>query len=240
MPLVAQEIPLAIKSLAIGFVQRDGQFNLAALLGLEVEKNELVDAEGKWLASYFPNYYKHHPFYTHVAEEDGELKNFICIDTESGLLVPKDSLTDQDLPLQADNDLETLFNDDKTPTDFLKDIVSSLQKYAAHHTKTLEACEQLQSLDLFCEYSANHQGQARTIRGLFQIDETKLNSLSANNLEALRDSGALMIAYGQLFSMPNIEPLLHARQLSKQHSASMADLSFDSSGASGSISFDNL
>ena len=49
--------------------------------------------------------------------------------------------------------------------------------------------------------------QKRPVKGLYRIDEEKLNQLADESFLALRKSQALAIAYGQLLSMGNIQKL---------------------------------
>ncbi|MBT3987288.1 MAG: hypothetical protein HOE89_07100 [Gammaproteobacteria bacterium] len=45
------------------------------------------------------------------------------------------------------------------------------------------------------------------IRGLFKLDEQKLNQLESTVFAKLRDSGALLLAYGHLFSLSQIDQI---------------------------------
>lgn len=229
-PLVAQELPKALMSLPIAFVPAAEGFVPVAVLGLRAGQNLFVAPDGRWLGAYVPAAYRGYPFVLANTEEGQQV---LCIDEASGLLGAEG---------------EPFFAEAGSPSQSLADVLSFLTQVGSNRQVTQQACAVLQAHGLLQPWSIKVQGEQgeQDVTGLFRIDEAALNRLSAEALTAVRDAGALSLAYCQLLSMQHLTQLgqlaqAHA-QVAQQKAAQAAspelDLEFLNQG--GTISFGNL
>ncbi len=225
-----QELPAAMMSTAIGFSQDKNGFFPVSLQGLMTGRNYFVSMQGKWLTSYVPAQYRTYPFKLGL---NADQEAILCIDESSGLI-------------NNNSEGERFFLDDGSPAEILKEVFLSLLKYEKHQLATRAVCNLLQKYELIqpWELQVNKDGKLSSVNGLFQIDEAKLNSLPADALFELRNAGALVVAYGQLFSiqlLPHLEKLGQkaVSGIQANHQTS-GDLGFSISADSGTLNFDNL
>ncbi len=231
-PLSAKEVPRAILSMAIGFIQEQGVYRLVALQGLESEKNLLLNKDDRWRGGYLPHHYFCHPFLM-VANEDNTL--VLCIDEDNELLTDNNN-----------SSAEEFFIADKEPTKLVADIIEFLSGHAAELKSTQKICELLSQNRLIKPWPLRvktKKGEL-SIEAFYCIDEERLNSVSATALKELRNGDALTTAYGQLFSMLNVNLLV--RQINDNSEADHAEkalpreINFEDPESGGLINFDNL
>lgn len=229
-PIGISEFPKAMMTMAIGFMTIYNKLTPIALQGLVSGQNWFVAPDGKWLGSYIPAIYSCYPFRL-VKAENNEL--VLCIDEASGLVTDTSGTTG-----------EAFFDDKNNPSPVISRIVTDLTNIEQDAQKSQLVCSVLQKYSLLEPWAIQLKADAglQTIEGLFRINERALNSLPADALVELRDSGALLVIYGQLFSMQNLQKL---GKLASIYSASRnkpveptADPGLLED--SGSISFDNL
>lgn len=228
--LIAEELPRAILNLPVAFVPNaDGTFALAAIQGLRQKENLLVAADGRWLLDYVPANYRGYPF---LLAKNNEVENekVLCINEEYESFVNE---TEGDSFFTADGEL----------SESLAKILNFLTKVSENREITRAKCEHLQRLELIQEWpiaidTENGSGQ---VKGLFRIDEEKLNALDAEQLIAIRDSGALLMAYCQLISMQNLARIKNLLAEKTKTSLHLPDeLNLDIGSDSGNISFDGF
>lgn len=221
--LVAQELPKAVLAMPIGFVAEGDRFLPVAVQGLTPGKNLLVAADGRWLTSYVPAAYRGYPF--HMAKTD-QGERVLCIDEDSGLI--------------SDTEGEPFFDEEGAPSQSVMGIVEFFAQIEANQEVTRVGCVALQKHNLIQPWVINVQndGGETKLEGLFRIDETALNALTAEALVELRDAGALTIAYCQLLSMQHL-PVLGS--LARAHAEADRNLQAQASmGESDTFSFGNL
>lgn len=191
-PLVVQELPKAMLSMPIGFLAAQDAFVPVVIQGLKPGKNLFVALDGRWVAGYVPAAYRGYPFVL-ANTEDG--KQVLCIDEDSGLL--------------ADIGGEPFFGEDGQPAKAVSDVLAFLNQIAANRIATQRICALLQQHDLIQPWPIKLQGEEgeQNVEGLYRIDEAKMNQLPAEAFMALRDAGALLLAYCQLLSMQHL-PML--------------------------------
>lgn len=231
VPITAQEAARAILSMPIGFVRTPNSYNLVALLGLESEKNLMIDAAGKWRGGYLPQYYLCRPFLIRKSTDD---KLVLCIDEDDELITSIDDL-----------DAEKFYADG-APTTVVSEIASFLTKRVYHFEATTQMCVLLEQHKLIKPWpiKANTKRGELQIEAMYCIDEERLNKLSGTALKELRNSDALLLAYAQLFSMLNIHLLVD--QTNGEDSVDYTagnqgpEISFEGPDAGGTISFENL
>ena len=199
LPAVIGELAKLVPALPLGFVKTGDSFQLVAITSLQPGINHFVAPDGNWIGEYIPATVRAYPFQL-VKPQDRE-ESVLCIDTSSGLLVEAG-------PGEA-------FFDGEEPTQAIKDIVNLLSETEQSRVVTQRLVDSLQAAELIQPWSLNlRQGeQTVPVEGLFRIDETAMNVLPDDNFLALRKAGALVLAYGQLFSMNQLSVLPKAAEV---------------------------
>ena len=228
--LTIQELPAAMMSTVVAFVPQNQGFTPVALQGLLPGRNCLVSAQGKWLISYVPALYRTYPF---LLGRNGDQEAVLCIDESSNLV-------------SQGNEGELFFLQDGAPVDVLKEVFMTLLKYEQGQITTSALCGLMQKHELFqpWELQIEKNGEISPVKGLFRIDEAKLNMLLAEALVELRNAGALVVAYSQLFSMQLLPYLVKLSQGSGSTNPTEAklpaDFGFTISSDDAILNFDNL
>lgn len=230
-PLVAQELPKAVMHLPVGFVRAGEEIVPVAVLGVQPGRNLFVAADGRWLGGYVPAAYRGYPFVLANADDGRQV---LCVDEASGLL--------------NETAGEAFFAGDGSPSQSLAAVLNFLTQVASNRQATQRMCALLQTHGVVQPWPIKVQaeGGEQSVVGLFRIDEMALNALSPEGLAALRDAGALSLAYCQLLSMHHLTQLgrlaqVHAHLAQKaaaQKPAAELDLEF--LNQSGTISFGGL
>lgn len=204
VPLVAAELPKAVLSLPIALIPNEGKdtgFLPVALLGLEANRSLFVAPDGRWLGRYIPAALRGYPFRL-LATNDQRL--VLCVDEESELL------TD-------DSNAEPFFDAAGKLSNQVAEVVEFLKQVEQNRQATVNACAALHAQGLVQPWPVTLQtGQhgERRLDGLYRIEERTIATLSNAALGALRDAGALPLAYCQLLSMQHLGVLA---SLAKQH-----------------------
>lgn len=229
-PLVLQEFPTAAMHLPIGFMPTEDSFTPVAIQGLQVGRNLLVAADGRWLGGYVPAKYRSYPFALGDTTDGNQV---LCIDEESGLLT--DNIED-----------EALFDGEGAPTATISEILKFLSQLGANREPTARVCKVLKDHDLIQPWPIKIETASGLldIDGLFRIDEDRLNALALEALDTVHKAGALPIAYLQLISMQHLSMLGQLAdafaRLESPASALPESINLDYFNNSGSINFDNF
>lgn len=177
-----------------------GQFVCIALLGFEEGQN-LFWKNAKWNSIYTPLSITRHPFF--VAEDDLINGNYlVCIDMDNQAVNQKHG--------------ERLFNSDGQTTRFLELAQSSLIELLEGEKQTTELIEVLLSLDLLVPLALDitfNDGENKMIKGIYTVDEDKLDNLTRDGFETLKNSGFLQSVYTQIASLGQIYTLIHNKNL---------------------------
>jgi hypothetical protein len=234
-PLVSHEMQRAVLALPTGFVQQEGGFALVAVQGFVPGRNLFVAADGRWLGGYIPAVYRSYPF-QFAKTEDG--RGVLCVDEGSGLLT------------QDTSQGEPFFDDEGKLAKPVGEIMEFLSQLRAARFETERACAALKEHNLLRPWQIqlkSDAGEPRKVQGLFRVDEAALNALPATGLTALRDAGALKLAYAQLLSMQHLPMLAKLAQGQAQSAAAQGlrvtpdgDLDLEFLNKGGTISFGNL
>jgi hypothetical protein len=203
IPVVADEFAVVADRLPIVFVQTasataaGGDLVPSALTGLAAGENLLL-VDGQWdPAVYAPGYLRRYPFLlAHIEGEDGRM--VACVDEP--LLSATDGLPIADAAGQPLPEWQAM-------QQFLLD-------YQAELERTLNWTRQLVELQLVEGFAFNAalQGEPVHVEGFFKVSEERLDALSAEQLKALQSSGALRLAYLQLFSLRRLPDLVARRR----------------------------
>lgn len=180
--------------------KEEGGFDPIALLGFADRENLYLDDNG-WDAAYVPLSIEREPFLIGFQEQvvDG---------------VPSRSPVvhiDLDHPSISETDGERVFLPHGGESPLLERISSVLMAIHQGHeaAKSLSAMlvgmELIESLMLEVELK---DGSKQSIKGLYTINEDRLQNLNASALESLHKKGHLRDVYMMLASLPNISRLI--------------------------------
>jgi hypothetical protein len=206
-PLGVSELSIAIMSLPIAFVRENEAYVPVAVLGLEPGKNLYVALNGRWVGQYVPASLRGYPF---ALVRSGE-QMVMCVDEESGLVIDGPSG-------------ELMFDEQGQPTAAIRGVLDFLNKVEQDRLRTAAICAVLEKSGCIRPWEITHKfdvSNERKIEGLYQVDESALNALSDEAFLELRQSGALLLAYGQLLSMQHLQAL---GQLADAHAKAAAPL----------------
>lgn len=191
-PLVVQEVRRACLSLPVGFIKVEDSFRLVLVQGLQPGKNLLVGPDGRWLASYIPAAYRGYPFVLGNAE-DG--RRVLCIREDAGAI--------------SETEGEPFFDEEGEPAKSVQDVLKFLEQVSVNAKVTAELCALLAQHNLIQPWNVHvKSGRGdQKVEGLYRVDEAALNALPPESLAAIRDGGAMPLAYCQLLSMQHLQQL---------------------------------
>lgn len=227
--LTARDVIGALSYTCCAFMVDANGFLPVAVLGLDKDQNLFVDAAGRWLGRSLPAVFNHYPFKLGKLDEDRLVLSF---NEGSGLLVD----SGQGAPF---------FGSDGGPSEQARTKLAELVQYEKEMQLTRSQCTKLEEAGLFEPWPLQVQQEqvTRTLEGLYKINEPAMNALAPADFAALRDSGALILAYGQLFSMQHVQQLGRMAQRRAEKSARTelaAGLGNMFGTDNGTLSFDNL
>lgn len=226
-PVVLAELPRAIMSMPVGFVRTNGVAQPAALLGLRPEENLLVAPDGRWLGPYVPAAFRGHPFRLLPLEADSRMA--LCVDEDSGLV--------------GRDEREAFFGPDDRLAERARQVLEFLTQVEANRQATIAATAALDSAGVLAPWPIEVRAErnARRVDGLLRVDEAALNRLDGATLAALRDAGALALAYMTLLSAQHLAllgELARRRGADEARLRSVFDKSFQSGELGDDIAFD--
>ena len=206
-PLALKEFYRAAAYYPIIFLEEPNtkEFRPVAMLGLQLNENLYIDAEGKWLVPYVPAAIRRYPFTLAPTQDPDQL--LICLDEESDLIG-----TEEGKPLF-------------TPEGELSETMEHVRQYLTelHQMErfTHQVCKDLQDMNLFTPMNLNVQnnGQTQRISGLYMVNEENLNKLGDNDFLKLRRNNALPAIYAHLASLPQADRLGQFRRDQVQQGA---------------------
>jgi hypothetical protein len=191
VPLTAEEFPQAQRHYPIIFSAGEKPVPLA-LMGLNEGVNVYMNDDGKMKNQYYlPAYIRRYPFLlAKLRPESEELS--LCFDPEVGAIGEFD-------------EGEALFNEDGTPTDTTKQILSFCESFEQAGARTSAFVDELIKLDLLMdgEVSIQQVGNDKPFvyRGFKMVNEEKLRELRGDELRKMNQSGLLPLIYAHLFSL---------------------------------------
>lgn len=175
---------------------RNGQLSLSALASFVTGRNLFLQ-NASWQPVFKPSSLLTYPLYL-MQSPKTEQSFTIGFDAES-----------EDL---ADGNGTPLFTEDGKATAELMEMtkllnneLTSMQQSMAF-LKTLDELNLLKSVDLQVQYQV---GQTEVIRGLYTINEERLQTLDVEQLDSLRKAGYLMPIHALLISLLQINMLIN-------------------------------
>ncbi len=192
VPIVMAELAQASQAMPTGFIKQEDRFLLVGIMSLEPGKNMHISDQGKWIGDYVPSFFRGYPFCL-APPPDGGKNLILCIhqDAELG---------------NAPGEGEAFFDENGQLSPAVNEIVSFLQQVEKNRAATDLAVSALAGAGVVTEWPLKiKQGDTqKPVKGLYRIDEARLNTLDSDAFLKLRKSGALSMAYAQLLSMTNI------------------------------------
>jgi hypothetical protein len=204
VPMDADGLAEAATNIALAFTAGE-KITPVGVLGLRPGENLYVGPDGKWLGRYIPAVLRHYPFRLLRAEGEQFALGF---DTASGLLAEA-------------GEGEPFFDEHARPTGSIQQILQDLVRVHRGQELLERASALLAEHDLLEPWPLKIQdgGNDRSVTGLLRVSESRLSALDDAAFLQLRRGGALVVAYAQLLSMPNIAVLGRLAQLHAQHAA---------------------
>lgn len=211
VPVVMAELTHLLTSMPLSFVHKsdDAPFQLVAVQSLQSGLNVYVAPDGRWLGQYVPAFYRSYPF--RMMPIEGSERTALCADQAGDCFVPT----------AAEGD-KRLFQDNGDLTTDLASMRTFMEAWEKNRRTTCERVSELNAHGLIVPWElhlsqgavdASKDPNAHPVKGLHRIDEAALKALPAEALQALTQSGALSLAYAQLFSEQRMTHLSRRYQL---------------------------
>lgn len=198
-PLLVAEMGHALAYYPIVFAPvGESGYRLNALLSLESSTNTFINFEDKWMVPYVPAVYRSYPF---NMMQNTEGNHVLAVDLDSGFFHE-----------QSESGDNAVLAEDGQASDSLKPLIDFMQQRLAQQQQTDQLVAQLVEKGLLEEWPIElkvgpEEEDVRKLAGLFRINESKLQNLPEIELSELAKSGALSIAYAQLFSQARLKEL---------------------------------
>lgn len=190
-PVFLQELPKLVGEYFICFPDNNSGLP-HVLLGFERNQNLYVAADGSWKATYIPAYIRRYPFA--LGRIPGHASDEFTL------------AADMDAPHFRQTGGAALFYPDGQPTAILEEKISLLRFIENQKHETQEAVRELEYSGLFrSEQVRGPKGQR--VSGLRGIEKIRLPN------SGLTPGPALELAYGQIFSWPQLENRILSGQL---------------------------
>lgn len=201
LPVVLSEFQKLVVQLPILFSKNadTGQFVCVTLMGLEEGEN-LYWQDASFQGFYMPLNVARQPFFVGQDEQTGD-DYVICIDMDNPA-VAQTSCTSHD---------QLIFDEDGKASDYLLKAQDSLAQLIEGEQQTAAFIQQLLTFKLLVPLALDitfENKQSSKIKGLYSIDEDKLQSLDGEQLAELNQGGFLAAAYTQLVSLGQIYTLI--------------------------------
>ncbi len=197
VPVLTAELPELIKYYPVAFLEKNETVCLAALVGLQEEKNLFVSGDGTWSADYTPLILRLYPFLARLATVDDEKTGFLHIaENHPGLNKEAKGVA--------------LFNESGELSEFTSKIQSMASQFARNSLASQVICDRIKELELLSTMRAeikNEAGEGCRVSGFQIVSREKLNGLEPEALKNLQKSGALEAIYLHLLSLRNLRAL---------------------------------
>ncbi len=186
--------------------EQNGEFMPIAVLGMKTKQNLFVNAEGNWKeATYVPAYFRRFPFcIAEVPMPNGEAsQRLICVQ-EDRLVKNK----------------AALFRNDGEATAAWPPILKLLESIESARQQTRVLIRRLEALELLTPFDAiavPRNGEQLRLKGMFRVDEQKLDAIPGKDLRTMMKRGELRAVYAHLVSLENFGRLMDMTQKKAAH-----------------------
>lgn len=199
----------AVPFFPIAFIkQQNGDYTPCAVLGLSAGENLFTDESGSWQQGiYSPAYIRRYPFITEAVTSDdlGEKED----DLRKPVFVDESALS---------KDAPSLFIANGVATAEWKVIESFVSDYISAERLTLSFTQKLDELKLLEPFDAQihpDSGDMMRLKGLYRVNEDRLNELPAVTVKQLMQAGELSRIYAHLISLENFARLLDRKAVNR-------------------------
>ncbi len=194
VPVAALELSRLAAEMPLAFVQNGDQYILSALLSVQPGRNLFVGPDGRWLVNTIPAVYRAYPF--RLARTPGTEQMSVCVDEDGGLI--RDAGAG-----------EAFFSPEGEISTSLKPLVELLKAIENGRASLEQAGRALAQAGLLVPWDIKLRVGERDleVKGAWRVDEGRLRALDDAAFLALRQDGALGIAYAQMLSMNRVEVL---------------------------------
>lgn len=186
-PILITEMGRAVNSFPLSFIKQEDNYIFVAVLGLTAGDNLFLSKDGKWLGNYIPSLIRAYPFRLIKGKDES-----------MALAIDEDYITDrkEDVPIFEGENLSKQ----------TEEILKFLTEIERGRVITVNALKRLSELELIEPWNLTIKTKDgdKNIEGFFKINEQKMASLSDEDFLSLRKTGAIQLAYGQLFSMNSL------------------------------------
>lgn len=203
VPVVLSEFLKLVVQYPIAFAKdkETGRFICVALFGFHDNENLFVD-DAQWDAIYIPLHIARQPFFLGNASEnpDGRDAFVVCIDVEHACI--------------QENAGEAIFDAEGNATAYLERMKEGLAELLNGELPTQEFVETLARLKLLVPMQLDitfENMDATQVQGLYTIDETRLEALSAEDVAGLHARRYLGPIYTMLASLGHIYGMIDRR-----------------------------
>lgn len=195
------------------------QFALVAVTGFADGRNQLIDDQGHWCTQYQPIELRCYPFSLQpvTQNKEGAATYGVCFNHASGLYreAPDESVGQQ-----------RFFSDESQPRPGFTQITELLRHNRLQQQRTQRAMQALLDAQLLTSWqiTAPQGAFEETLpKGLYRVDEARLNQFKGEALERLHQVHAIALAYAQLLSMSRLSVLKRLKDAHTAKQQSQAD-----------------
>lgn len=195
VPVVAAEFAAAATDLAIVFAGAEDGTMPFAVLGVETERNLMVNPDGTWAGRYVPSFLRRYPFA--LAKDDENDTLALCVD-------------DGFEGLNTKGIGERLFDAEGNRTQFLDGVLGFATQIQTQFARTRQFCIRLEKLELLEPAAALVPGvgsEPRRITGIQRVSRERLKRIPADTLQEMFSTDELELCYLHLQSMANLDRL---------------------------------
>lgn len=195
VPLLAAEFIAAATDYTIVFAGDEETVLPSVILGMRSNRNDHVDANGKWVGGYVPAFLRRYPF-VFARSSDGRTFT-LCLDEEFD-------------GFNKDGKGERLFDSDGNRTQYLESMLTFTREYQSLFERTQQFCRRVKEHDLLQQAQANFSlpdGERAQLGGFYTINRDKLKALPAEVLAEMAKTDELELCYVHLHSLNNLAPM---------------------------------
>ena len=207
IPICLPEIHKVIPNFPIVFTKNEKNISLCILASFKPDDNLFITKEGKWLGNYIPAIFRAVPFGFYSAENQDS--KVLCFVDDYNCVLPEK---------KSSKEFLNLFDQKGEFSEAFKKQVHFVDTYYKSTIATHKLCEKLEDAGLINEWKLKLKSKdgENEVKGLYKIDESKFLTLDEKTLKSFFEQKILDIAYGQFFSMGNLEKLasLHSETFS--------------------------
>ncbi len=198
VPLSIFELSQAQADYPIVFIKdaQTGQFHLVALVGLEPNENLFCHVDA-WQAEYIPMQLRGYPLALTASRENADTQ-IVAIDIDASGV--------------SESEGEPLFINGGQQSEFLDKKVELMSQFGAQMPATHRFIQSLVKNELISPQAltiTTNKGKKVNLTGLYIIDEIKVNKLTGETFNSLKNEHFIAPIYACIFSLQRISRLIN-------------------------------